>query len=78
MTCVFEAFLSLIPFAFISIILMLIIKKLVDHGELLILKKTFKDLAHRSHGNTIDKDTFLAYFPLPGLIGGPRFFFIVR
>jgi len=31
--------------------------------------KSFKDLAQRSPGNTIDKETFLRFFPLPGLHG---------
>ncbi len=29
-----------------------------------------KELAERSLGNGIDKDTFLEYFPLNGLLGG--------
>jgi Ca2+-binding EF-hand superfamily protein len=40
-----------------------------DHSEISILKQTFKDLAERSPGKTVDKATFLTYFPLPGLIG---------
>jgi len=37
--------------------------------ELDMLKKSFKDLAQRSPGKTIDKETFLKFFPLPGLHG---------
>ncbi|CAK9014363.1 Myosin light chain kinase A (MLCK-A) [Durusdinium trenchii] len=39
------------------------------HVELDILRKSFKDLAQRSKGNTMDKETFLKFFPLPGLHG---------
>ncbi len=37
--------------------------------ELDLLRKSFKDLAQRSPGKTIDKETFLKFFPLPGLHG---------
>uniref|UniRef100_A0A7S2RX58 Calmodulin n=1 Tax=Mucochytrium quahogii TaxID=96639 RepID=A0A7S2RX58_9STRA len=37
--------------------------------ELDMLKKSFKDLAQRSPGKTIDKETFLKFFPMPGLHG---------
>ena len=32
----------------------------------------FKDLADRTGGKGIDKETFLQYFPLNGLLGGKR------
>ena len=37
--------------------------------ELQVLKSLFKNLAERSPGKTIDKRTFLSFFPLPGLLG---------
>ena len=37
--------------------------------ELHMLRKSFSNLAQRSPGKTIDKDTFLQFFPLPGLHG---------
>lgn len=40
-----------------------------DQDELHVLKKTWQDLADRSNGKGIDKDTFLQYFPLHGLLG---------
>lgn len=40
-----------------------------DADELRVLKKTWRDLADRSNGKGIDKETFLQYFPLPGLLG---------
>eukprot|EP01033_Poteriospumella_lacustris_P010146 gene10146-7236_t len=40
-----------------------------DHDELHVLKKTWQDLADRSNGKGIDKETFLQYFPLHGLLG---------
>ena len=39
------------------------------HAEVHVLKEAFKDLAHRSPGKTMDKSTFLEFFPLPGLLG---------
>ncbi len=41
-----------------------------DTLELKVIKETFKDLSHISGGERcIDKETFLQYFHLPGLIG---------
>jgi serine/threonine protein kinase/Ca2+-binding EF-hand superfamily protein len=40
-----------------------------DEDELHILKQTWQDLADRCEGRGIDKDTFLQYFPLNGLLG---------
>jgi serine/threonine protein kinase/Ca2+-binding EF-hand superfamily protein len=40
-----------------------------DQDEIHVLKKTWQDLADRSNGKGIDKETFLAYFPLHGLLG---------
>mmetsp|Transcript_20912 Transcript_20912/g.37051 ORF Transcript_20912/g.37051 Transcript_20912/m.37051 type:complete len:835 (-) Transcript_20912:38-2542(-) len=37
--------------------------------ELDMLTKSFDNLAQRSKGKTIDKETFLSFFPLPGLHG---------
>ena len=37
--------------------------------EFHLIKAAFKDLAQRSPGKTIDKRTFLDFFPLPGLHG---------
>eukprot|EP00743_Colponemidia_sp_Colp-15_P004051 GILK01004370.1.p1 GENE.GILK01004370.1~~GILK01004370.1.p1 ORF type:complete len:931 (+),score=151.79 GILK01004370.1:61-2793(+) len=44
------------------------IRRFDDH-ELVVLRQLFKDLASRSGGLAIDKETFLKYFPLPGLWG---------
>ena len=35
-----------------------------------VLKATWQDLADRNNGKGIDKETFLQYFPLNGLLGG--------
>ncbi|KAG5178660.1 hypothetical protein JKP88DRAFT_158720 [Tribonema minus] len=41
-----------------------------DDCEIKVIRETFKDLCHLSGDNTrIDKETFLQYFPLPGLLG---------
>lgn len=40
-----------------------------DHEEIALLQMTWQDLADRSSGKGIDKDTFLQYFPLNGLLG---------
>jgi Ca2+-binding EF-hand superfamily protein len=40
-----------------------------DNEEIALLKMTWSDLADRSNGKGIDKDTFLQYFPLNGLLG---------
>jgi Ca2+-binding EF-hand superfamily protein len=40
-----------------------------DEEELYMLKKTWEDLADRTNGKGIDKDTFLQYFPVTGLLG---------
>lgn len=45
-------------------------KCIVDADEIVILKKTWQDLAERTNGKGIDKETFLQYFPLNGLLGG--------
>lgn len=37
--------------------------------ELQLLKKTWADLADRSNGKGVDKDTFLQYLPINGLLG---------
>lgn len=43
----------------------------VDECEIKVIKETFKDLCHLKGGSArIDKETFLQYFPLPGLLGG--------
>ena len=43
----------------------------VDECEIKVIKETFKDLCHLNGGSTrIDKETFLQYLPLPGLLGG--------
>ncbi|CEM13189.1 unnamed protein product [Vitrella brassicaformis CCMP3155] len=43
--------------------------KKFDVDEVEMLKKVFKDLSSRSGGQFVDKETFLQYFPLPGLWG---------
>jgi len=51
-------------------------KKVLSHfskAEIRLIKATFKDLAMRSPGNTIDRNTFLKHFPLPGLHGEQLF-----
>lgn len=40
-----------------------------DTDEIHVLRKTWQDLADRSNGKGIDKETFLQYFPLNGLLG---------
>ena len=40
-----------------------------DKDELHILKQTWSDMADRCDGKGIDKETFLQYFPLNGLMG---------
>lgn len=40
-----------------------------DDDEICILEKTWQDLADRGNGKGIDKETFLQYFPLNGLLG---------
>ena len=40
-----------------------------DQDEIHVLRKTWQDLADRSSGKGVDKDTFLQYFPLNGLLG---------
>lgn len=40
-----------------------------DPDEIHVLKKTWQDLADRSNGKGVDKETFLQYFPLNGLLG---------
>jgi Ca2+-binding EF-hand superfamily protein len=40
-----------------------------DADEIHVLRKTWQDLADRSTGKGVDKDTFLQYFPLNGLLG---------
>lgn len=44
-----------------------------DADEICILEKTWQDLADRSNGKGIDKETFLQYFPLNGLLGDRLF-----
>lgn len=38
--------------------------------EMHVLRETFKGLANAKNGSTVDKETFLKCFPLPGLLGG--------
>jgi Ca2+-binding EF-hand superfamily protein len=40
-----------------------------DQDEIHVLRKTWQDLADRSSGKGVDKETFLQYFPLNGLLG---------
>ena len=40
-----------------------------DYEELALLRMTWQDLADRCNGKGIDKETFLQYFPLNGLLG---------
>jgi Ca2+-binding EF-hand superfamily protein len=47
--------------------------KKFNEDEIYVLKKTWKDLAERSGGKGIDKETFLQYFPLNGLLGDRLF-----
>ncbi|CAN0474007.1 unnamed protein product, partial [Ectocarpus sp. 12 AP-2014] len=43
--------------------------------EIKVIKETFKDLCHVNGGSMrIDKETFLQYLPLPGLLGAERLF----
>lgn len=44
-----------------------------ESDELHILKKTWDDLAERNDGKGIDKEIFLQYFPLTGLLGDRLF-----
>eukprot|EP00184_Porphyridium_aerugineum_P002309 CAMPEP_0184699598 /NCGR_PEP_ID=MMETSP0313-20130426/5815_1 /TAXON_ID=2792 /ORGANISM="Porphyridium aerugineum, Strain SAG 1380-2" /LENGTH=952 /DNA_ID=CAMNT_0027158717 /DNA_START=653 /DNA_END=3511 /DNA_ORIENTATION=- len=44
-----------------------------DPAEIDLLQKTFNDLAKRSPATTMDKETFLKYFHLPGLLGEQLF-----
>jgi len=41
--------------------------------EVMLLQKTWKDLADRSNGKGIDKDTFMQYMGLSGLLGKSDF-----
>lgn len=43
--------------------------KKFDADEVEVLRKVYKELSSRSPGSGIDKETFLQYFPLPGLWG---------
>jgi Ca2+-binding EF-hand superfamily protein len=52
---------------------LLYLHSLVTQDELCILQKTWQDLADRTNGRGIDKETFLQYFPVTGLLG-ERFF----
>lgn len=46
----------------------------VDHEEVLVLQRTFQDLAERSQGRkTIDKLTFTKVFQMPGILGDRLF-----
>lgn len=40
-----------------------------DQDEITLLQKTWQELADRTNGKGIDKETFLQYFPLNGLLG---------
>lgn len=44
-----------------------------DQDEIHVLRKTWQDLADRSSGKGVDKETFLQYFPLNGLLGDRLF-----
>lgn len=44
-------------------------KQKFDEDEIFVLKKIWQDLADRSGGKGINKETFLQYFPLNGLLG---------
>ena len=44
-----------------------------DEDELHILKRTWEDLANRSEGRGINKETFHQYMPLNGLLGDRLF-----
>ncbi|CRG96279.1 calcium-dependent protein kinase 7, putative [Plasmodium gallinaceum] len=46
-----------------------ICSKKFETDELEVLKKIYKELGSRSGSNYIDKETFLQFFPLPGLWG---------
>lgn len=46
-----------------------IYSKKFETDELEVLKKIYKELGSRSGSNYIDKETFLQFFPLPGLWG---------
>ena len=41
--------------------------------EMWVLHKTWEDMAERNDGRGIDKETFLQYFPLNGLLGERMF-----
>lgn len=43
---------------------------IVDEDEIILLRKTWQDMADRTDGKGIDRETFLQYFPLEGLLGG--------
>ena len=48
----------------------------LQRGKVVLVRKLFKDLSARSFpkgNNTIDKATFLQYFPLPGMMGEQLF-----
>ena len=45
-----------------------------DEDEVHVLYKTWYDMAERHQGKGMDKDTFLQYFPLNGLLGERLFF----
>ena len=44
-----------------------------NKDELWVLKQTWQDMAERNDGRGIDKETFLQYFPLNGLLGERMF-----
>jgi Ca2+-binding EF-hand superfamily protein len=47
----------------------IIIEKHLREDEREVLVRIFCNLAERSEDNTIDKDTFLIFFKLPGILG---------
>lgn len=49
-----------------------------EKTEVSVLEQTFKDLAARSKGTTIDKATFLRIFNLPGMLGERLFHVFAR
>ena len=46
---------------------------IVDLDEIHTLRAIWQDLSDRSGGKGIDKETFLQYFPLNGLLGGQNY-----
>ena len=49
------------------------LSRIVDKEEIHNIVKTWEDLADRTNGKGIDKETFLQYFPMTGLLGDRLF-----